>query len=76
MIEDQIFQRIYDTLTHSEDSINNVLLRAMMVYEIGDEEKPVIQARDLIRVFKRLGLSSIEPHMNLIFKAGGVKPED
>jgi hypothetical protein len=47
-----------------------------MVYDIGDEDRPVIQARDVIRAFKRLGLSSIEPHMHLIFKAGGVKPED
>jgi Ca2+-binding EF-hand superfamily protein len=36
------------------------------------ERKGSIQASDLKKVFKRLGLISVEEHIPLLLKAGGV----
>lgn len=55
---------------HSSES----LYEALSVYEIQNEGK--IQARDLPRAFKRLGLQSIESHLPMVLKAGDVRLQD
>ena len=47
------------------------LFEALSVYEISNEGK--IQARDLPRAFKRLGLQSIESHLPMVLQAGDVR---
>lgn len=76
-IEDEVFTKVWEALRHiGDENPDKVLEQTMMIYNMYDEDEPTIQARDLLRVFKRLGLSSIEEHMGLIFQAGGLKPED
>lgn len=46
----------------------------MKTYDFDDSD--TIKREDLVRVFKRLGLSTIEPHLPTIFKVGGVGMKD
>jgi len=58
---------------HSSES----LYEALSLYEITNEgNEGKIQARDLPRAFKRLGLASIEAHLPMVLKAGGVRLQD
>lgn len=52
LIEDKIFTKIDGVINHSGD--DNPLYHAMLNYDVDNTHQ--IQARDLIRVFKRLGL--------------------
>lgn len=70
LVEDKVFKKIADCINHSGES----LYEAMKVYDSHDSGQ--IQARDLTRVFKRLGLQSIEPHLPLVLKTGGIRVQD
>jgi len=65
-----VFKKIADCINHSGES----LFEAMKVYDIMGQGQ--IQARDITRVFKRLGLQSIEPHLPLVLKTGGIRVQD
>lgn len=45
-----------------------------MEYEI--ESTGYILTKDLLKVFKRLGILHPEPHMESLIRAGGASPED
>jgi Ca2+-binding EF-hand superfamily protein len=47
---------------------------AMKIYDLEGSE--TIQVSDLARVFKRLGISTIEPHLPYLHGVGGVRPKD
>jgi Ca2+-binding EF-hand superfamily protein len=69
-VEEEIYAKIAQCLQQAGES----LYQAMKVYD--NTHDNTIQARDLTRVFKRLGLQSIEPHLPLILKTGGIRLQD
>jgi Ca2+-binding EF-hand superfamily protein len=65
-VDEALFKKINDCLVYSGES----LFEAMKYADMNDSD--TIVREDLARVFKRLGLSTIEPNLPTIMKIGGV----
>jgi len=60
-VEEAVFQKLHQCLQYAGDSLYNILKRADF------EDTDSILREDLIRILKRIGFSSVEPHLALIF---------
>jgi Ca2+-binding EF-hand superfamily protein len=65
-VDEALFKKINDCLVYSGESLFDALKYA----DINDSD--TIAREDLARVFKRLGLSTIEPNLPTIMKIGGI----
>jgi hypothetical protein len=69
-VEDAIMKKLKEVLDYSGESFFD----AMRVYDFDGSE--TINVADLSRVFKRLGISTIEPYIPYLHGVGGVRPKD
>jgi Ca2+-binding EF-hand superfamily protein len=69
-VEDAIMKKLKEVLDYSGESF----FEAMRVYDLDGSE--TINVSDLARVFKRLGISTIEPYVPYLLQVGGVRPKD
>jgi Ca2+-binding EF-hand superfamily protein len=69
-VEDAIMKKLKEVLDYSGESF----YEAMKVYDLEGSE--TIKVDDLARVFKRLGISTIEPHIPYLLTVGGVRQKD
>jgi hypothetical protein len=67
-VEEALFKKIHDCLIYSGESLKDALASADY------DESGSILKDDLTRVFKRLGLSTIEPNLPRIMEIGGISP--
>lgn len=67
-IEEALYKKVSDCLTYSGESLRDALASADY------DETGSILREDLTRVFKRIGLSTIEPNLPMIMEIGGVTP--
>ena len=65
-VEDRMFKKVAQALRYGDEG----LMEAMRHFD--PERKGSIPVGDLKKVFKRLGLISVEEHIPLLLKAGGV----
>ena len=65
-VEDRMFKKVAQALRYGDEG----LIEAMRHFD--PERKGSIPVGDLKKVFKRLGLISVEEHIPLLLKAGGV----
>lgn len=69
-VEERLFKKVSQALRHGDES----LFEAMKHFDY--DKKGSIQVGDLKKVFKRLGLISVEEHIPLLLKSGGNNPND
>ena len=69
-MDDAVFKKISDCLQYQSESLYD----SLKAYDLDDSG--TILRHDLVRVFKRLGLSTIEPHLPLILQTGGAGLKD
>ena len=69
-VDDAVFKKIHDCLQYQNESLYD----SLKAYDI--DGSGTIARHDLIRVFKRIGLSTIEPHLPLILATGGAGLKD
>jgi len=67
-VEEALFKKVSDCLHYSGESLYSALQSADY------DESGSILKDDLSRVFKRIGLSTIEPNLPRIMEIGGVTP--
>jgi Ca2+-binding EF-hand superfamily protein len=69
-VDDAVFKKLSDCLQYQSESLYD----SLKTYDVDDSG--TILRHDLVRVFKRLGLSTIEPHLPLILQTGGAGLKD
>jgi Ca2+-binding EF-hand superfamily protein len=69
-VDDAVFKKIHDCLQYQNESLYD----SLKAYD--SDGSGTIARHDLVRVFKRIGLSTIEPHLPLILATGGAGLKD
>lgn len=69
-MEERIFKKIAMALKYGDQSLYEAL------NHFDEERQGKIKVDDLKRVFKRLGLFSVDEHIPTLLKSGGVGPTD
>jgi len=69
-VEEKMFKKVAQALKYGDEG----LIEAMRNFD--KDKKGLIPVGDLSKVFKRLGLISVEEHIPLLLNAGGVNEND
>lgn len=69
-VNEALFLKLAQCLDYSGESLYETLKRNDF------EDTDTILKDDLIRVFKRIGLSNVEPHLSVILEIGGASEHD
>lgn len=69
-VEEAFFERLGQAMEYSQDTLRDV----MQEYDF--ERDGTVDAKDLPKVIKKLGIMNPEPHLPLVLRAGRCRPQD